>query len=325
MLAVSKACAHFPKVMPENTVVLSVGVGNFPISIPTPEDQDLDWGVKDWVPYIFDLLLDGDSLSSELLLRYMLSSPSKNQNNPTNRYHRIDATLPRYMELDDVSAIPLLVEIGNKLDLNDTIAFVRTHFSSTPTASDAFAQAAVKTAGWARETALKVQLNEVIGSLTAMPNIDMPNIDFAKAWPTTMPNISNIWGGEEEATGTGGGGGGARIARDFARAGAGIGDASVGGTQAGETQGGGVEKGAEGGDAFVTPKAADRDKFSGGSRDNVLDPLLQGHSNDPGGGEVMNELSSAFRTAAKASALPSRKRDDFRRVWDDVFEKKEER
>ena len=146
MLAVSKACAHFPKVTPENTVVLSVGVGNFPISIETPEDQDLDWGIKDWVPYIFDLLLDGDSLASELLLRYMLISPSKNQNNPENRYHRIDATLPRYMELDDVSAIPLLVEIGQQLDLNDTVAFVKKHFSSTPSASDAFAQAAVKTA-----------------------------------------------------------------------------------------------------------------------------------------------------------------------------------
>jgi len=81
----------------------------------------------------------------QLLLRYMLNSPSKNQNNPENRYHRIDATLPRYMELDDVSAIPLLVDIGQRLDLNDTIAFVRKHFSS-PAASDAFAQAAVKTA-----------------------------------------------------------------------------------------------------------------------------------------------------------------------------------
>jgi len=160
MLAVSKACAHFPKVTPENTVVLSVGVGNFPISIETPETEDLDWGIKDWVPYIFDLLLDGDSLSTEVLLRYLLNAPSKNQNNADNRYHRIDATLPRYMELDDVTALPLLVEIGNNLDLNDTIAFVQKHFSSTPTASDAFAQAAVKTASWARETALKVQLNE---------------------------------------------------------------------------------------------------------------------------------------------------------------------
>ena len=92
----------------------AVGVGNFPISIQTPP-EDLDWGIKDWVPYIFDLLMDGDSLSSELLLRYMLNSPSKSQNNPENRYHRIDATLPCYMELDDVSMIPLLVEIGQQV------------------------------------------------------------------------------------------------------------------------------------------------------------------------------------------------------------------
>jgi hypothetical protein len=211
MLAVSKAIAHFPNVTPENTYVLSVGVGNFPISVETKED--LDWGIKDWVPYIFDLLMDGDSLMSELLLRYMLNSPSKHQNNPENRYHRIDATLPVYMELDDVSKIPLLVEIGQRLDLNDTVAFVRQHFSSTPSASDAFAQAALETASWVGETARKVQLNDVIDSLTAMPNFDLPNINFSSFAPPvpniSVPDIGNIAsllsGEEHDGDGEGGG------------------------------------------------------------------------------------------------------------------------
>mmetsp|Transcript_19320 Transcript_19320/g.30195 ORF Transcript_19320/g.30195 Transcript_19320/m.30195 type:complete len:545 (-) Transcript_19320:1639-3273(-) len=105
MLAVTKACAHFPGVTPNNIVVMSLGCGNYPISIKSEDEEDpnkdLDWGIKDWVPYIFDLMMDGDSLSSELLLRYMLASPSKSFS-PDNRYHRIDPTLPRYVELDDV-------------------------------------------------------------------------------------------------------------------------------------------------------------------------------------------------------------------------------
>ena len=41
--------------------------------------------------------------------------------------------------------------VRGQLDLNETVAFVKKHFSSTPTASDAFAQAAISTASWARE------------------------------------------------------------------------------------------------------------------------------------------------------------------------------
>lgn len=43
-----QACAHFPRVSPDNMVVLSLGAGNFPISIDTA-NQDMDWGIKDWV------------------------------------------------------------------------------------------------------------------------------------------------------------------------------------------------------------------------------------------------------------------------------------
>jgi len=166
MLAVTKACAHFPRVSPENCVVLSIGAGNWPMSIPKAGLEDLDWGVKDWLPYIFDLMLDGDSLSSEVLMRYMLGGRNGEK---SRRYHRVDPTLPHYMEMDDVSQIPTLVQLGRDVDLTTTINFAREHFSSSPTASDAFAQAAVRTAGWAREQAAKVQLSDVVRSLTAAP------------------------------------------------------------------------------------------------------------------------------------------------------------
>ena len=50
----------------------------------------------------------------------------------------------QYTDLDDVDVIPELIELGRTIDLNETIKFVQSHFSSTPTASDAFAQAAVR-------------------------------------------------------------------------------------------------------------------------------------------------------------------------------------
>jgi len=172
MVAVSKACAHFPNVSPENIVVLSLGAGVYPMSIQSEPGDPLDWGIKDWVPYILDLMMDGDSLSSELLLRYMLGTPGKTFS-PEQRYHRIDPLLPKYTELDDVASIPELIEIARNMDLTDSIKFVECHFSSAPTASDAFAQAAVRTAEWAKEQA-KVQLSEVISSWSAPSSLSPP-------------------------------------------------------------------------------------------------------------------------------------------------------
>jgi len=168
MLAVTKACAHFPRVSPDNMVVLSLGAGNFPISIDTA-NQDMDWGIKDWVPFIFDLMMDGDSLSGELLLRYMLNSP-QGDFTPEHRYHRIDPTLESYVELDDVDVIPDLIRLAEEVDLTDAIAFAQRHFSNTPSASDAFAQAAQRTATWAKAQATGVELRKVIESLAVMPS-----------------------------------------------------------------------------------------------------------------------------------------------------------
>ncbi len=50
--------------------------------------------------------------------------------------------------------IPDLIRLGQSVDLTDAIAFAQRHFSNTPSASDAFAQAAVRTATWAKEQVL---------------------------------------------------------------------------------------------------------------------------------------------------------------------------
>jgi len=51
----------------------------------------------------------------------------------------------------------------------------------------------VRICSWARETA-KVQLNDVIGSLTAMPTaIDFDSLDFRSGWNMSVPNISDTF------------------------------------------------------------------------------------------------------------------------------------
>ena len=75
-------------------------------------------------------------------------------------------------------------------DLTDSIAFVERHFSSTPSASDAFAQAAVRTAEWAKRQASKVQLSEVISGWSAPSSLKPP-------WP--VPDFPSPFGQERGA------------------------------------------------------------------------------------------------------------------------------
>ncbi len=31
-----------------------------------------DWGIRQWVPFLVDLLLDGDSITTEMVMSYLL-------------------------------------------------------------------------------------------------------------------------------------------------------------------------------------------------------------------------------------------------------------
>lgn len=78
-LAYTKACAHFPSVTPHNCVVLSLGAGNFPqhVNLVGSADGPLlsgstDWGLKHWGPVLINLLLEGDTVTVEMMMQYML-------------------------------------------------------------------------------------------------------------------------------------------------------------------------------------------------------------------------------------------------------------
>jgi len=62
-----------------------------------------DWGYKQWIPYLLDILLEGGSVTNDMVLHYLLDS--RNSRNSSGLYHRIDPQLPRAIALDDVGSL----------------------------------------------------------------------------------------------------------------------------------------------------------------------------------------------------------------------------
>ena len=79
-----------------------------------------DWGIRQWAPYLLDLLLSGDSVTTEMVMHYMMGR--------SNLYHRFDPVLPRPINIDDTAALNELTEIGEKADLTKTLKFIDNNF-----------------------------------------------------------------------------------------------------------------------------------------------------------------------------------------------------
>jgi len=101
--------AHFPNVSANNIAILSLGAGSYPrhTNVMTAgkglwvegNDAEMelaraDWGIKQWIPFLLDLLLDGDTVTTEMVMHYLLGR--------TGLYHRLDPALPRLIRLDEV-------------------------------------------------------------------------------------------------------------------------------------------------------------------------------------------------------------------------------
>jgi uncharacterized protein len=142
IVAVSKAIAHFPNVSSRNVSVLSLGAGSYPrhtnlLSAArgavlrnskrggvNPELWRADWGIKQWIPFLLDLLLDGDTVTTELVMHYLLAE--------SNLYHRFDPQLPTQIALDDVNSMPFLLEFSQALQMDDTFKFIDEYFLYDP-------------------------------------------------------------------------------------------------------------------------------------------------------------------------------------------------
>lgn len=144
MIAVTKAMAHHPNVNLRNCIVLSLGAGSYPrhdrifspaynsnVELNTHDNvfngtksHELwraDWGLKQWAPLLVDLLLDGDSVTTDMLMHYLLDGGGL--------YHRHDPVMPRNIALDDWQSIGELTSFARNVDLTDTLNFVDKHFN----------------------------------------------------------------------------------------------------------------------------------------------------------------------------------------------------
>ena len=125
------AASNFGGAKPlENIVVLSIGTGFYPYQI---QQDTRDWGELEWlgVPFFYktknknepkepllDVIFDGVSLADAALTSMFLKDD----------YFRLNPTLERPVQLDDVEHITELLQLSEKTDLTETLEFIQTRF-----------------------------------------------------------------------------------------------------------------------------------------------------------------------------------------------------
>lgn len=90
IIGVSKTMAHFPHISQKNIVLLSIGAGQYPRHTSVLENvregsdsyfdkkgqfnplYHADWGIRQWVPFLLDIILDGDTIMTDLVMHYQL-------------------------------------------------------------------------------------------------------------------------------------------------------------------------------------------------------------------------------------------------------------
>jgi uncharacterized protein len=89
---------------------LGTGRGNQFISV-----QDANWGWVQWAPHIIEIMLESSSGVADYECRQLLGP----------RYQRLDPLLPETINLGDVSKIPRLVDIAERVMLEATIDWLK--------------------------------------------------------------------------------------------------------------------------------------------------------------------------------------------------------
>lgn len=95
-------------VQQDQIVVLSIGTGNIPIYV---EGDRLDWGIKQWAPYLLPMFMDGMVGIPDYVCEQLLP----------NRYVRVQPQLSEDVPLDAADRIDELVEWANAVDLSAAI------------------------------------------------------------------------------------------------------------------------------------------------------------------------------------------------------------
>ncbi len=120
------AYARSKRVPLPSTSMLSFGTGASAPPMPSEMgvgQTSLDWGYRQWLVhdphYLLTALFDGSVSASHYRAKQQLDS----------RYHRVQPTLARHVELDQVKAIPDLLADADRFDIDEAAAWIKTHWA----------------------------------------------------------------------------------------------------------------------------------------------------------------------------------------------------
>ncbi|KKK53608.1 hypothetical protein LCGC14_3093060, partial [marine sediment metagenome] len=119
--------AHVKLGVTDPITMLSLGAGATPYSPPEEllydESRTLDWGYRQWIvkpPHpLMKVLFDGSVTVAHYSSKGQLGAG----------YHRIQPMLPEDVDLAAHDKVPLLVAVADGHDLDEDVAWVRTHWS----------------------------------------------------------------------------------------------------------------------------------------------------------------------------------------------------
>jgi hypothetical protein len=95
--------------------LLSMGTGRYSKFLP---EQDSDWGLVQWAPHLLSLMIEGNVGLADYQCRQILGK----------RYLRMNPILPKPIGMDQVSQIPLLKEVAEKVNLDDAIRWLKRYY-----------------------------------------------------------------------------------------------------------------------------------------------------------------------------------------------------
>lgn len=106
MCAVAKAVRSGIKL--EDIMMISVGTG---LNSHYVEGDNLDWGLEDWAPKLFDMLFDAMIGIPDYQCTQLLKG----------RYVRLNPVLMEEIKLDDISKIDALIKIADQTDITSAV------------------------------------------------------------------------------------------------------------------------------------------------------------------------------------------------------------
>ena len=115
LTAMAKAKSHYRHVRTSRVAMLSIGSGSYDYFIPK-EEGTMDWGLRQWAPYLRNILLDSSAISLDTNMSLLMGE----------QYHRVNPPLRSDMDLDDVEGMDELVRVSEEVNLDTTEKWIRT-------------------------------------------------------------------------------------------------------------------------------------------------------------------------------------------------------